>query len=244
MIAAALAFAACWMAMSHVGPQRLARASIGPRRRQVRDGAQPTGMMARPTVRIVVCVASGAVVGDLLFGSVGLPLGIIAGAVGAVLLGRLEPLQVRRERERAESDLPLAIDLLAACAAAGRPIDRALVAVADAMGDPLAGPFRRVAHRLMLGGDATAGWAAVSDRPELVKLGRTMARMTRVGAPLTSTLVRLAEDQRRERRWRNERRARAVGVRAAGPLAACFLPAFMLVGVVPTIVGMVGHLGF
>jgi tight adherence protein B len=32
-------------------------------------------------------------------------------------------------------------------------------------------------------------------------------------------------------------RARQVGVLAAGPLGLCFLPAFMLIGVVPTVVG-------
>ena len=32
-------------------------------------------------------------------------------------------------------------------------------------------------------------------------------------------------------------RARTVGVKAAGPLAACSSPAFMLIGVLPTIAG-------
>jgi hypothetical protein len=33
-------------------------------------------------------------------------------------------------------------------------------------------------------------------------------------------------------------------VRTAAPLGACFLPAFFLVGVVPTIIGVVGTLTF
>ena len=33
-------------------------------------------------------------------------------------------------------------------------------------------------------------------------------------------------------------RARRAGVQAVGPLAACFLPAFVLVGVVPVVVGV------
>jgi hypothetical protein len=39
-----------------------------------------------------------------------------------------------------------------------------------------------------------------------------------------------------------QKRARTVGVRAAGPLGLCFLPAFMLVGIVPTVVGGFAHL--
>ncbi len=64
-----------------------------------------------------------------------------------------------------------------------------------------------------------------------------MERSTESGAPLADGLTRLAEDCRRERRTETQLRARKVGVKAAGPLAACFLPAFMLVGVVPTVAG-------
>jgi hypothetical protein len=45
---------------------------------------------------------------------------------------------------------------------------------------------------------------------------------------------------RRRRRARADAIARGVGVRAAAPLGACFLPAFLLIGVVPTIVGAFG----
>jgi len=64
-----------------------------------------------------------------------------------------------------------------------------------------------------------------------------MQRSAESGAPLAEGLSRLAEDRRRERRTQTQVRARNVGVKAAGPLAACFLPAFMLVGVVPTVAG-------
>jgi pilus assembly protein TadC len=243
MIAAVLSAVACWVALSRPGPGRLARASIGTRRPAGPVRPTPEQLAGQPVVRAAICLATGMVIGDLMMGRPGLPIGAVLGAVGALFLGRLEPSHVRRARERAEADLPLAIDLLASCAAAGRPLDASLLAVADAVGAPLAEPFRRVAHRLTLG-DSGAGWESVMHHPELARLARTMTRMARAGAPLTPTLLRLAEDQRRERRWSNERRARAVGVHAAGPLAACFLPAFMLVGVVPTIVGMVGDLGF
>jgi len=37
-------------------------------------------------------------------------------------------------------------------------------------------------------------------------------------------------------------RARRVGVRSVLPLMTCFLPSFLLLGVVPIIGGVVGHL--
>ncbi len=69
-----------------------------------------------------------------------------------------------------------------------------------------------------------------------------MLRALESGAPLADGLTRLAADRRRERNTQVQRRARTVGVKAAGPLAACFLPAFMLIGVVPTIAGAFSRL--
>ncbi len=234
-LVAALCFAACWLATGGGGASRVGRlaapSSAGPPR-------EVGGI--RPLARMLACVAGGAVVGSVFGGAVLTVAGAIVGAAGAIAIGRLEPAAVRRERELVAADLPLALDLLAACTAAGRSVDDALLAVADAIGEPLAGPFRVVARRLVLGDDATTGWALVRDRPELARLARTMARSMASGAPVTETLRRLSDDHRRDRRWLNERRARSVGVRAAGPLAVCFLPAFMVVGVVPMVIGAIG----
>lgn len=237
-VAAVLAFAACWVATSRGRADRLL---IG------RSPSQPVGIAAgpgvRPVVRTAACVLGAAVLGWAGDGPVAAAVGVVAGVGAAVAIGRLEPAAVRRDRERVAADLPLALDLLVACTAAGRSVDGSLTAVADAVGGPLAAPFRIVAHRLVLGDDPATGWATMVERPELARLGRTMSRAMVSGAPVSPTLRRLAEDDRRDRRWANERRARSVGVRAAGPLAACFLPAFMLIGVIPTIVGAVGRIG-
>ncbi|MEQ7007640.1 type II secretion system F family protein [Actinopolymorpha sp. B17G11] len=79
-------------------------------------------------------------------------------------------------------------------------------------------------------------------RPVLASFGRAMVRVWDSGAPLAVTLERLAADARRTRRARAEQKARAVGVRSAVPLALCFLPAFVLVGVVPLVAGAVSGL--
>jgi pilus assembly protein TadC len=48
----------------------------------------------------------------------------------------------------------------------------------------------------------------------------------------------VADEQRRVRRWQAEAAARKAGVLAVAPLVLCFLPAFILIGVVPVIVGV------
>jgi hypothetical protein len=53
---------------------------------------------------------------------------------------------------------------------------------------------------------------------------------------------RLAAEVRAERRSAAEQAARRVGVLAVAPLGLCFLPAFLLLGVVPVVVGLAGPL--
>ena len=170
---------------------------------------------------------------------VGGPFGLAAGAAMAVALarwlGRLEPAAVRRRRQRLTAQIPLALDLLAACLAAGRPPADCLDAVAAAVGDPVAAELRVVSSRLALGGDPASVWKSLIGHPQLRPLARTMVRAAETGAPVAVGLSRLVDDQRRARRWEAEQRARSVGVQAAAPLALCFLPAFVAVGIVPTI---------
>jgi Flp pilus assembly protein TadB len=140
------------------------------------------------------------------------------------------------------AELPAALDLLAGCLVAGRPPSEALAAVTAALTGPVADELAVVSTRLSLGGDPVSVWLGVSAHPVLGPLGRTMARALETGAPVADALTRLVEDQRRQRRWDAEQRARSVGVKAAAPLAVCFLPAFIAVGIVPTIAGAFEHL--
>ena len=57
------------------------------------------------------------------------------------------------------------------------------------------------------------------------------------------TVERLAESLSEDLRGEIEDRARAVGVKAALPLGLCLLPAFVLLGIVPTVAGMLRTLG-
>ena len=45
-----------------------------------------------------------------------------------------------------------------------------------------------------------------------------------------------ADELREQRRASARERARSVGVKTAAPLGLCFLPAFVLIGIVPTII--------
>jgi pilus assembly protein TadC len=239
-IAAAGAAAAVWWAFP--------RAPVLP----TRDvGDQPTtGERGRRSSwvedsrrRTPLCLLACTTVGLVMLGGLGALVGCVAGLGVCGLVGRLEPPSAVREREELARDLPLAVDLLAACSEAGLPTWTALPAVGRAVGGALEKRFASMRARSALGSTPIEEWQRLGSDPTLRRLGAAMVRAHRSGAPVASTLDRLATDVRRDRRTDAQAAARSVGVKVAAPLAACFLPAFMLIGVVPTIVGGFTHLG-
>jgi Flp pilus assembly protein TadB len=163
----------------------------------------------------------------------------LAIAVGApIAVGRLESRRDRQRREAMERQGADAADLLAACLASGAPISPSAAAVARALGDPIAQPLGTLVASLSLGADPVDAWRALMHQPGMEALSRAVARSLESGAPLAQTLPGIAEDLRRATRGQVEAAARAAGVRAVAPLAACFLPAFLLVGVVPIVASL------
>ena len=132
-------------------------------------------------------------------------------------------------------DLPRAADLTATCLEAGAAPVEALSRVAEAMGGPLGARLRAVASTLASGADLPQ---PAGDGDPLAALLRAVDRATATGAPLADTVRDVATDARERARWQAMERARRAGVQAVGPLAACFLPAFVLVGVVPVVAGI------
>ncbi len=164
----------------------------------------------------------------------------VLGAVGVAVavprwLSRLERDHDRRRRQLVSADLPLAIDLLVVALRAGRPVGQALAVVATAVGGPLGADLDRRAARLALGTDEGTVWSEAASHPVLGPVGRAVVRAADLGAPLADALERVADDLHQAARTDADQVARRVEVRSAGPLGLCFLPAFVLVGVAPTV---------
>jgi pilus assembly protein TadC len=172
----------------------------------------------------------------------GVPTGGVIGVLVAVAVwfsfGRLGSAERRRRQARLIADLPIAVDLLAACLRGGTPWHEAVAAVADAVGGPLGDDLEGVSIQIRLGADPADAWTALGKEPTLAPLARTAVRASSTGAALAASLSRLARDQRREARTAAAARARAAGIQALAPLGLCFLPAFVLLGVVPAIAGI------
>jgi pilus assembly protein TadC len=59
---------------------------------------------------------------------------------------------------------------------------------------------------------------------------------------VAEAVQRVAADARRRQEAEGHRRAARAGVLAVLPLGACFLPAFVLLGIVPVVAGLAGPL--
>lgn len=189
----------------------------------------------------------------LLVGVVVSGLAVVAGGFAAVVGGVAAAalvLPLRRRRAAAartsaalEHDLTRAAGLLAACLDAGAaPVDAVLV-VAEVLDGPGAGLLARVGCALRLGVEPATAWSPATACAGVAgRLARACVRAAETGAPLAATVAALADDEQERARWRAEAAARRAGVRVVGPLAACFLPAFVLLGVVPVVASVASDL--
>jgi Flp pilus assembly protein TadB len=192
--------------------------------------------------RGLVCAAGLGLLVAAVVGVAWTPTGVIGGVVLSWALGRLEPASVARRRAQLLADLPLAADLLAASARVGVPIVSSLRVVIDAVEGPVGDELAMVDARIRLGSDPVTEWRRLQDHPQLASLARAIVRSIESGAPVADSLDRFSDDCRRELRMQAQVRARSVGVKCAGPLAACFLPAFVAIGIVPTVAAAFGRL--
>jgi hypothetical protein len=199
--------------------------------------AAPTG--ARAARRRWLLASGAAVAAVLLVGGVA---GVVAaGCVlfgGERLLRRATPDEVVTTRVALLRDLPGACDLLGVCLTAGMPVAGALAAVAEAVPGPLGGRLRPVASLYRLGAEPRRAWSDVPG--ELAGLGRVMVRAGESGAAVVPALTSLAADGRSAQRADAEAALRRAGVWVLAPLGACFLPAFLCLGVVPLVLGIAG----
>ena len=219
----------------------VARRGAGRRLARIRGGGPPPDRAAGGRrSRVLAAVAAGLAVAGLIGTWWGPPLGVLAGVGLDRFLRRREPARLRQERLAAAADLPLGADLLAAALRAGAPVDRAAEAVAEALGGPFGERLRRTARSLRLGAGPAEAWAHVAEVRGAERLVAAAIRSSASGGALAAALGRLADDLRADRAVAVEAAAQRAGVLMVLPLGLCFLPAFLLAGLMPVLVAMLG----
>lgn len=206
----------------------------------------PAGRRPPPDRRRLL-VALGAVGAAVVLAAAGwgwwaLATAATAGGVGLVLSGALRDAAAARRSRALRGALPAVCDLLAVCLEAGLPPRTAADVVAGAVGGPLGDRLAELSARVRLGDDDAVAWAELGTEAELAGLAREVTRAVGSGVGLARSLRVLGRDARRDEAAAAEQRARRAGVRSVLPLMACFLPAFLLLGVVPIIGGIAWQL--
>jgi Flp pilus assembly protein TadB len=194
--------------------------------------------------RLLWAACAGAAALAFFPGPSGWVLGCVAAVGTWVVASRAEPLAVRRTREEIERELPHVVLLLGAALRAGAAPGDAVRLVCAALPGAASQRLSDVPRRLAVGVDPARVWSDLASDPDLGALGRTLARVHETGAPVASSVERLAQDLGREARGRAEDRARSVGVKAAVPLGLCLLPSFLLLGIVPMVAGLAADLSW
>ncbi|MFD8544979.1 type II secretion system F family protein [Streptomyces sp. NPDC059649] len=172
-------------------------------------------------------------------GAAGVLAGLVAGFVAHRRLARHRETQAARSAaEEVHRQLAPAGDLLAACLAAGAGPREAAEAVGRSLDGPVAERLRQVAAELRLGGEPAVVWRRLAALPGAEELARCMERAGISGVPAVESASRIAAELRAERDRAAAARARRAGVLVTLPLAGCFLPAFLLLGVAPVLIGL------
>ncbi len=214
----------------------------------VRRGSPPSN--ARRAVMLGTAIAAAVVVL-----APGLWWLALAGGLAVALLVRRGPWRpgpVPADLER----LAAFCDLVAACLDAGMAVAPSLTAAMaaergsraappaparSAPGDPSA-PLESIAAMLELGADPDVAWRSADEHPVLAPLAAAARRSARGGTPLADAVRQHAVELRGQIDALAARAAGRAGVAMTAPLALCFLPGFICLGLAPVVIGLLGRL--
>lgn len=207
----------------------------GRRRRRRIAGVAPR---RRPDTALLAAGLT-PVLGLLVAGTIGVVVGLAIAPLVRRQVATLESARDRRRRTALVRQLPMALDLVAAVLAVGRSSQDAVRIVAARTPAPLGEELTALAYRVRLASDPAAAWRSLDGGP-LEVVGRAFARSESSGAAVVPLVRDAAHELRRSARAERREVVGRVAVRTAAPLGLCLLPAFVLVGVAPTVIAVVG----
>ena len=211
-----------------------ARAALG-------HWSAPARVLVGFGVCAVVAVLMGVVREDVAL------LGVaLAGALFAARRGSVARVAAIAQARRAAAASG-AVDLLGAALMAGLNGHLALLRIAERVPLELADEFRLVAADLRLGRTPAVALRGAAERTGLAELRAAAGALhaaERWGAPAAEALAARSEALRTRLRLEAEAGAGRAAVKLAFPLVICFLPAFVLLTVVPLVAGALRAAGF
>ena len=196
-------------------------------------------LAALPLVGITCALALGASPWQFYTGgTVGRICALLGAAAWVVGIASCRRILARARSTDEDTDPALACDLVAAGLACGAAIPRVLDALAAACARE---SLAWTAHALRLGVPWDEAW---EETPEWAHpLRDALESSWTSGSAPEMMLARSASWERRARLADAKTRAEELSVRLVGPLGACFLPAFLALGIAPLLATLTGGLG-
>lgn len=194
----------------------------------------------------VLVAAAGASVGARLVPGGRALVGAAAGGWGALrLIDVIEARRARADEAGVARELPFVLERMATAFRTGRGIDGAIALVATGVPGPLGFALRDAARLAELGAPRSEVLARLERAPGDVvhRVTRTLARSERRGVPVADAVEELAAELRARARAAAETEARTAPVRMLFPPAFCFLPAFVVLTIVPIAIDAMRSLG-
>lgn len=210
-----------------LSPQPLWRAPVA-------TAASAQGLPTGTLVKLVAVLALWLTIGGWW--------GAILGSVAAVALWQVQRLtqhQLDRVRQHElQRQAPGFAELLAASVSSGVPVDVAIKVIAEHTSGALGELLQRCVKQLDMGADQSTAWLELGQVAATAPIARALIASAQSGTPLALLLDDCAADLRIAHRQRATLAANAVVVKSVGPLGLCFLPAFVLLGVVPVVASL------
>ena len=193
----------------------------------------------RRSVQIVLAVVTAATLIVLA------PVAAVATVVGAGIVRRTSAARrTARTTRQIAADYPDALDLLVLSIRAGYLPAHAVAEIGRFLPASLCVAFAAVDLELQQGKRFADALDELQTQlgPIAQPLVDSLSSADRYGLPLTPVLERLAFEARQQRRRESDAAARELPVRLAMPLVLCTLPSFVLLAIVPLLLGALSSL--
>lgn len=217
------------------------------RQRQAWPGRLAPGLWVG--LRNLLCLAclAAAVLGRLPWAPAWLRWGWLPALILSLARGIARRQAAARRRQGLLADLPQAIDLLALATSAGLPLQQTLCAVAAVTPEgPLREELGGVAAAVVLGAAPEGALHALAERsgvPALGALAAAVARARWLGTPVEQVLWSQADALRQQLRHQLAARMGALPVKLTLVTVLCFLPALLVLAVLPSLLAVLTDLG-
>ena len=173
---------------------------------------------------------------------------VIALVVAAVMffLPDYWVVSVRDQRQAAmQADAADTIDQLTICVEAGLGFDAALARVATTTNGPLTDELRHTISDLQAGVPRAQALRALSDRAQIAEIRQLVTALLQAqkhGVPIAETLRVQSSEMRLKRKQRTEEKAAKLTVKMIFPIIVCYMPVFMIITLVPSLITIFGAL--